>query len=811
MMKKKFFIEGMTCASCVSHVDKSVRNLVGVEEVNVSLMTNSMDVEFNDQCSEKQIIEAVKNAGYQAFLEKKAEKKDNSLIKLIISFILLMLLMYVSMGHMINLPLPPFLLGHENALAFSLVQLVLTLPILIIYRHFFVNGFKRLFKLAPNMDSLIAIGSSSALIYGVFSIVMIIIGLSNNDHDILKQYHDNLYFESAAMILVLVSFGKFLEKKSKNKTTLAIKQLMDLAPKKATLLVEDEERVIPLEDVKKGDILVIKKGEIVPVDGKIIFGNASIDQSNITGESIPVSKTIGERVFSSTIVSSGYLKMEAEKVGEDTSINNIIRLVKEASDSKAPISKLVDKVSFVFVPVVMLIALVTFIVHMIISKEFEPSFNYAISVLVVACPCALGLATPVAIMVGTGKGAQCGLLIKNAEILEKAQHIKTIVLDKTGTLTEGKPRVTDVIKYDDNLLTIAYSLENYSEHPLANSITSYCENKDIELLEVNEFHSLEGRGLTGQINGVKYYAGNLLLLKEKNLLTEEIESLYDKLSLESKTPLIFMSEDKVIGIIAVCDLLKPSSIQAVNDLTKLGVEIIMLTGDNKKIASMVAKEAMIDKVYAEVFPEDKQKIVNSLKKDEHHLVAMIGDGVNDALALSSADLGISLGGGSDIAKESADIVLLRNDLLDVKNIILLSKRVFLTIKVNLFWAFFYNCIGIVLATGILYQPLGLKLNPMLSSLMMSISSLFVVLNALTINLFKTEKEKIKMKEINLSIEGMMCNHCVNHVETALKAVGGVSKVEVSLQNKSAKVVCNDYVDEEALISAVEKAGYQCKK
>lgn len=809
-MKKTFYIEGMTCASCVNHVDKSVRKVKGVEDVNVSLLTNSMEVDYS--CDDKDIITAVDNAGYKAFLNKTKEKKDHSLRNLIIAFVFLILLMYVSMGHMVGLPLPPFLSGHENALYFSLAQLILTLPIVIIYHHFFVTGFKRLFKLSPNMDSLIAIGATASLVYGVFAIIMIGIGLANNNHELVMTYHESLYFESAAMILTLVSFGKYLENKSKKRTTLAITKLMDLAPKKATLFINNEEKVVPLEEVKKGDILVIKKGEQVPVDGKIIYGTASIDQSNITGESLPVVKNVNDRVFSSTIISSGYIKIEAEKVGEDTSIANIIRLVKEASDSKAPISKLVDKVSGIFVPVVIGISILTLIIHLIISKNFESSFNYAISVLVVACPCALGLATPVAIMVGTGKGAQCGLLIKNAEILEKAQYIKTIVLDKTGTLTEGKPKVTDVVSQDDNLLDIAYSLEYYSEHPLSNAITSYCESKNVKLLNVSNFTSLEGKGLKGMINEEYYSAGNLKLIKELKLDNEELIQLYDKLSFECKTPLIFTSSKKILGIIAVSDMLKSSSKEAIQELKKLGIETIMLTGDNKNIASLVAKQVGIDKVYAEVFPEDKQQVIKSLKKDSHHLVSMVGDGVNDALALTNADLGISIGGGSDIAKESSDIVLLRNDLEDVKNIILLSKRVFLTIKVNLFWAFFYNCIGIILATGLLEPWLHIKLNPMLSSLMMSISSVFVVVNALTINLLKIgKKENKKMKNIVLNVEGMMCNHCKKHVEDALKSVGGVTKVEVSLEKKNAIIECNDYVDVDTLIEAVNKEGYSCKK
>lgn len=814
-MKKVFDVKGMTCASCVSHVEKAVKDLNGINSVNVNLLSNRMEVDFDENnCSIDKIITSVKKAGYKASIKEKKEgkkEKDYDLIKLIVSFVFLILLMYVSMGHMINLPMPSFLSGHENSLNIALTQLFLTIPIMVIYYNYIVNGFKMLFKLSPNMNSLIALSAMSSLIYGLVTIFYIVNAMNNHDMESLAKYHNNLYFESAGMIFTLVSLGKYFEKKSKKKTTLALTKLMDLAPKTAVIEKDNLEKEVPLEEVKVNDIVVCRKGDSIPIDGKIVVGNASINQANITGESLPVSKQINDQVYASTIVTSGFIKIKANKVGEDTSISNIIRLVDEASSSKAPISKLVDKVSSYFVPIVMLISLLSFVVFkFILNYPFEEAFNFACSTLVVACPCALGLATPVAIMVGTGKGAECSLLISNAEVLEKAQYIKTVVLDKTGTLTMGKPQVTDVIKFDDKFDEIAHSLEYYSEHPLAEAINNYYLNKDVKLLNVDKFVSLEGKGLKGNINKETYYGGNLRLIRDLDLVDDKLENIVDKLSYENKTAMIFASSKKVLGIIAVTDLLKPSSIEAIAELKKMGIEVVMLTGDNKEVANNVAKQVGIDKVYSEVFPEDKQKLIQQLKKDKKHLVSMVGDGVNDSIALASSDLGISLGGGSDIAKEASDIVLLRNDLLDVKNVILLSKRVFFTIKLNLFWAFFYNCIGIILASGLLYPAFNLKLNPMISSLMMSISSVFVVCNSLTINLFKVERSKKKMKEITLNVEGMMCEHCVKHVKEALEGVNGVEKVEVSLKDKKAVIKCLDNVNKENLIKAVSEEGYSCK-
>lgn len=828
-MRKHFNIEGMTCAACQSHIDKAVNKLEGVNEVNVNLLANTMDVSFDDAlCDADKIMEAVSKAGYKAILPGQSNMKlevktiQQPLVKLLIALGFMLVLMYVSMGHMMHLPLPPFLDGSENALAFAFTQFLLTIPVCLLYKNYFINGFKRLFK-GPNMDSLIAIGATASLIYGVFAIYMIGYGLGHDQVEIIDTYRHNLYFESAVMILTLVSLGKYLEGLSKKKTTKAIEHLLDLAPKFATILVNNEEVEVMVEEVKKDDIVIVKKGETIPVDGKIIAGRASIEEANITGESLPVEKGIGSEVYSSTIISAGFIRMVATKVGEDSSIQTIIRLVEEASNSKAPISKLADKISGIFVPIIFTIALLVFIIFNFLDG-FELAFNFAISVLVIACPCALGLATPVAIMVGTGKGAENGLLIKNAEILEKAHLIKTVVLDKTGTITEGKPEVVSVdTNSEKRLLEIAYALENNSEHPLAASIIAYAKSKNINKLDCENFATIDGKGVKGQVAGINYYAGNLHYLADFNLDTEKTRLTFLDYSISGKTPLAFFTETEILGIIAVKDQVKESSRLAVKELEKLGVKVVMLTGDNEKTAQAVASECGIKQVVSEVLPKDKQDVIRSLKNDSKYLVAMVGDGVNDALALTTADLGIAIGAGSDVAVESADIVLVRNSLLDVCNVIALSKRVINTIKGNLFWAFFYNMIGVVLASGIFYHSLGIKLNPMMGALAMSMSSVFVVLNALTINLFKVKKyDLVKntidnkiieggediMREITINIEGMMCNHCVMHVRKALESLVGIGNVEVNLENKNAVVKIDNSIDVAKLIKAVEDAGYE---
>ena len=825
-MKLKFNVEGMTCASCQAHVSKAVEQLEGTSKVNVNLLKNTLDVEVDEaKCDALKIEDAVQKAGYKAYIpnaNKKTDKlieKNHDLAYLIFSLVDLLVIMYFSMGHMMwGWPVPKVFNMHTNPMGFSLVQFILVLPIIFLYRKYFINGFKKLIKLSPNMDTLIAIGATFSIAYGIYCLFMISMGYT--------EYHMYLYFEAAGMILTLVSLGKYLEKLSKRKTTTAIEKLMDLSPKEAVVLKDNIETKVKIEEVKLGDIVVVKKGDSVPVDGKIIEGNASIDQSNITGESIPVYKTANDDVYSSTIVTAGYIKVKATKVGEDTSIANIIKLVDEASNSKAPISKLADKISGVFVPVILAIALVTFIINLIVSKDFQIALNFAITVIVIACPCALGLATPVAIMVGTGKSAENGLLIKNAEILEKAHHIKTVVLDKTGTITEGKPRVTDFESFesDSDLLSVIYSLENMSEHPLALSMIEYAKENNANLLEVKEFKTTDGRGIEGIVNNSKYFIGNYKSVEELKLNTKELEDKVNNLSYQGKTPLLIIKDNKVVGLIAVKDEVKESSKQAISELRNKGIKVIMLTGDNRKTAEAIAKEVNVDEVISNVHPEDKQKVINSLKTNDKNLVAMVGDGVNDALALTSADLGIAIGGGSDIAIESADIVLLRNDLLDVLNVISLSKRVINTIKLSLFWAFFYNFVCVILSTGFLYYLTDKKfmMTPMIASVAMSISSVSVVLTSLTINFFKVKKaknsnnssvsikEKNKMQTKVIYVDGMMCNHCKAHVEEACKKVPGVSDAVVSLQDKNVTVTCEEKVTDEALKQSIKEAGYEAK-
>ena len=815
-MNKKYSVLGMSCAACQAHVQRAVSNLKGVKKVNVNLLSNSMIVDFDESLVNDSIIcKAVKNAGYSAKLFKQEkEKKDNSqLIKLIVSFVLLILVMYVSMGHMISLPLPAIM--HHNALVFALTQLVLIIPIVIMYFHYFVSGYKKLFKLSPSMDSLIAISATASLIYGVVAIVMIIIGMNTNNQELVNQYRSNLYFESAGMILTFVSFGKYLESISKRKTKKALEKLMDLAPKSARIIRDDKEIEVGIEDVKINDIVIVKQGDSIPVDGVIVDGACSINEANITGESVPVYKKKDDKVFSSTINVAGYIKIKALKVGEDTSIATIIKMVEEASNSKAPISKLADKIAGIFVPIVMGIALLSFIVTLLCKGGFELAFNFAISVLVIACPCALGLATPVAVMVGTGVGASNGLLIKDAEILEKTHLIKTVVLDKTGTITYGEPNVTDFINYGkEDVLSIVYSIENKSEHPLAKAIIDYAKKNDVQQVEIKDYKSVEGQGLQATYNDDIFMIGNKKNLKNVHV-EPEIEAKLEEFAREGKTPLVVVKNNELISIICLKDEIKPNSKLAVSELQKMGIKVVMLTGDNVATANKIASEVGITEVISEVMPIDKKDVISSLKKDNKRLVAMVGDGVNDALALTYADLGISLKGGSDIAKETSDIVLLRNDLLDVVNSIKLSKRVINTIKLNLFWAFFYNSVGIVLASGLLYPFFKIQLNPMFGSLAMSLSSVFVVTNALTINLFKIKRVENKGKEENkmeivLKVEGMMCAHCKAHVEGALLKIDGVKSAIASLEKNNVVVTLDKDIDKNILIHAIEEAGYKAK-
>lgn len=807
-MDKKYKIEGMTCSACQSHVQRAVEKINGIEKVNVNLLKNTMDVSYNaDLVNDKIIKDAVTNAGYKAISQEDSSpniQTTNSKGKtLIISSIFAILVFYLAMGPMLRIPIPSIFI--QNPLMLALTEFILTLPVIYLNKHYYINGYKRLIKLSPNMDSLIAIGSSASLIYGIFIIYKMAFLLGKNEA--ITDLSHSLYFDSASMILVLVSFGKYLESKSKKKTNDSIEKLMDLAPKTATIIIDNKELEIAVENVKLNDIIIVKKGDQIPVDGVIIEGCGSLDQSNITGESIPVFKDINDEVISSTILTNGFIKIKATKVGKDTTINTIINLVEEAANSKAPISKLADRISFFFVPIVISIALISFIIFTFL-EGFQFAFEIGVSVLVIACPCALGLATPVAIMVSTGTAARNGLLIKNAEILEKTHSIKTIILDKTGTITEGNPKVVDIINYSNvDILKIAYSLEIKSEHPLALAIVEVAKKEELLPYEVKNYTSLSGLGIEGTIEDKTYYIGNSKYISSKNISFNKNE--IDKLASKGKTPLLLADSNQLLGIITVKDNIKDDSKIAIANLKKEGLNVIMLTGDSEKVALAIANEVGIDHVISNVLPNQKQEIVKQYQSDNNH-VAMVGDGVNDAPALMSADIGIAIGNGADIAIDAADIILASNSLNDVWHAIKLSKKTINNIKGNLFWAFFYNAIGIVLASGILYYPFNIKLNPMIGALAMSFSSVFVVTNALRLNTFNTKNkkgEKKKMEKFTINVEGMMCKHCQARVEKVLKEIPGVENVVVSLEDKNA-VVEGTNITKNQLVTAIIDAGYE---
>ena len=846
-MKEKYDVTGMTCSACSSRVEKCVANLDGVKEVSVNLLTNSMQVEYDEQnLSSHKIIEEVKKAGYGASLSgaenqasaKSDQPKENPIeiqmhqmkMRTIWSFVFLIPLMYVSMGHMIGLPLPGFLAGTENAVGFALTQFLLCIPVIVINRAYYTKGFSTLLHRAPNMDTLIALGSAASLIYGIFAIYRMGYGLGVQNMALVHQYLHDLYFESAVMILALINVGKYLEARSKGKTSEAITKLMDLAPKTAVVERQGKTIEIPIEQVVKGDLVVVKPGESVPVDGMILEGITSIDESAITGESIPVEKQPGDTVIAATINKAGYIKAQATKVGDDTTFSQIIRLVEDASASKAPIAKIADRIAGVFVPIVITIAVVTAIVWIIAGASFEFALSCAISVLVISCPCALGLATPVAIMVGTGKGAENGILIKSGEALEITHSIHSIVLDKTGTITQGKPAVTDISAEEigeRELLRIAASLEVKSEHPLAEAIMDKAREQGIEPIPTQDFQAVPGKGIRARIDGAMCYAGNQKLMEEEGVEYSAALPAVNRMAEEGKTPLLFAKEKKFIGMIGAADVVKPTSKRAIDELKHLGIEVIMLTGDNERTAHAIQKQLDIDTVIAEVLPQDKEREVSKLQQ-AGKTVAMVGDGVNDAPALARADVGIAIGAGTDVAIESADVVLMKNDLLDVVTAIKLSKAVIKNIKENLFWAFFYNACGIPLAAGVFYQALGWKLSPMFGAAAMSLSSFFVVSNALRLRFFhvlkknkeeekeesiieEAEKKKEQIKEEKpmktMKIEGMMCPHCQAAVTKALNALDGV-KAEVNLEEKTASIQAENTVSDDMLKKAVEDAGYE---
>lgn len=859
MKKQKFDVTGMTCSACSSRVEKSVAKLPGIEEVTVNLLTNSMQVNFQEeQLSEEEIIAAVVSAGYGAAVKREGQqegslatqqvkKNDNRQsaveagnfkVRLWVSFGFLIPLMYLSMGHMAGLPLPEFLNGHGNAVSFAFSQFLLCLPILYVNRNFFIKGFQTLAHLSPNMDSLVALGSLAALLYGIFAIYRMSYGLGNQDMDLVAKYHMDLYFESAAMILSLITLGKYLEARSKGKTSEALRKMMDLVPKTALVERDGQEVEVPVEAVLAGETVLVKPGSRIPVDGVILEGTTSVDEAAITGESIPVEKAKGDQVIGATINKGGFVKMQATKVGEDTTFAKIIALVEEASATKAPIAKLADKIAGVFVPIIMGIAVLTFVVWMLFGAGFEFALSSAITVLVIACPCSLGLATPVAIMVGTGKGAENGILIKSGEALEQAHHIDCVVLDKTGTITEGKPVVTDLlpVKMDEReLISIAAGLEKKSEHPLAEAVLQYAKENQISAKEAKDFQAIAGMGIEAHIDGVRYLAGNQKYFEKERISYKAQRDKIEKLAMEGKTPLLFAREKEYIGLIAVADVVKASSVEAIEKLHGLGLQVIMLTGDNKRTAEGIGKNLALDYIIADVLPQDKERVISQLQA-EGKKVAMVGDGINDAPALVRADVGIAIGAGTDVAMESADIVLMHNDLRDVATAIRLSKSVIRNIKENLFWAFFYNCLGVPVAAGVFYNWLGWRLSPMLGAAAMSFSSIFVVTNALRLRRFRAEnktvsKEQIEevkpsandgftvkqptnqmnnqeeKKMITLKIEGMMCQMCVKHVKEALEKLEQVQAI-VDLDKKTATVQKPDSVSSEDCKKAVEEAGYQ---
>ncbi len=818
---KSYNVTGMSCAACSARVEGAVAKLSGVTSCSVNLLTNSMNVEGD--IADSEIISAVEKAGYGASLKGEPSKKDNNnlqnsgirpvTVRLVASIVLLVPLMYISMGHvMFGAPLPEFL--SRNPLSIALIQCVLTAVIMVINQKFFISGAKGVINLSPNMDTLVSLGSLASFIYSLVIIfIMSDIQLSGGD---ATHYLHSLYFESAAMILALITVGKMLEERAKGKTTDAIKSLIKLSPKLATVKRDGEEILIPAEDMRLGDIFIVKPGESIPADGRVIFGESSIIEAALTGESIPADKTVGDRVLAATVNTSGYLECEATGVGSETAISRVIKMVEDATATKAPIAKVADRVSGVFVPVVMGISLITLILWWIIGGEFGYALGRAVSVLVISCPCALGLATPVAIMVGSGVGAKRGILFKTAEALELSGRADIILLDKTGTITEGKPRVVDVIPTGapkDALLSVAYSVESNSEHPLARAIVNYCESHT-EKLTVTDFKALSGSGVSAMLDGEEIFGGSFDFASRKVEITDEAREHYLRLTEDGKTPMFFIRDKKLLGIIAVADTVREDSRKSIEEMKKMGMRVVMLTGDNSRTANAIGRVSGVSEVIAGVLPDGKAEVVSNLRREGR--VIMVGDGINDAPALSTADVGMAIGGGTDIAIESADVVLMRDSLYDAVTAIRLGKKVLKNIRENLFWAFIYNCIGIPLAAGLF----GLTLSPMFGAAAMSISSFTVVVNALRLNRFNPKytnessendipKGEDKRMNVTMKIEGMMCPHCEARVKNTLLGLSGVEAADVSHKSGEAIVTFDgDKVTGEALAAAVSAQGYE---
>lgn len=829
---KQYNVTGMSCASCVARVEKAVNKVDGVTSCSVNLLTNSMSVDGDVKSSD--VISAVEKAGYGASLKGNSYKENKSndeplkdtetpklKKRLFSSLVFLILLMYISMGHMMwGFPLPSIL--ANNHIAMGLIQLLLTGIIMVINQKFFVSGFKALIHRSPNMDTLVALGAGASFIYSVYALFAMTNAQVNNDMSLVMKYMDEFYFESAGMILTLITLGKMLESYSKGKTTNAIKGLMNLAPKKATILVDNVEKVVPVEEVKIGDIFVAKPGENIPVDGVVIEGESAVNESALTGESIPVDKSVGDNVSGATVNQSGFIKCKATKVGEDTTLSQIIKMVSDASATKAPIAKVADKVSGVFVPVVISIAVVTIIVWLLCGATFGNALVRGISVLVISCPCALGLATPVAIMVGNGVGAKNGILFKNATSLETTGKVSYVLLDKTGTITNGTPVVTDIIPSEnyteDNLLSYASSLESKSEHPLAKAVVQKAIDSSIKTLDTTDFKSLTGNGVSAKINGKTIVGGSVKHISSIANIDENIIKKADDLATKGKTPLLFVMDNQLLGIIAVADVVKSDSPKAIKELQNMGIKVVMVTGDNEKTAQAIAKESGVDEVIAGVLPDGKEKVVTQYK--QKGMVAMVGDGINDAPALTRADIGIAIGAGTDVAIDSADIVLMKSKLTDVSGAIRLSRGTLRNIHENLFWAFIYNVIGIPLAAGVWIPIFGWTLSPMFGAAAMSLSSFCVVTNALRLNFLnirsskrdrkiknKTNKKEKNTMTTTLKINGMMCPHCEATVKTALESIDGVTSAEVSHESGTAVVTLSKEVSDDVLKKAVVDKGY----
>jgi len=851
MTKENFDVTGMSCSACSARVEKAVGKIVGAENVSVNLLTNSMQVKFDEsKISVAQIVDAVINAGYGASPksirneelgirnERTIDKEISSMrTRLTWSIIFLLPTVYIAMHNMLPVPVPQIISdlfdGRANAVTFAFAQFLLILPIMYLNRKYYVNGFKTLLAGAPNMDSLVGMGSMAAAMFGAFALFRIGQGLGAGDFQLVDEYSRNLYFESAGMIVTLITVGKYFEARAKGKTSQAVEKLMNLAPKQATVLRGGQEITIAVEELVIGDEILVKPGESFAADGIILDGATTVDESAITGESLPVEKAIGGRVTSGTLNKSGFVRFRAAKVGGETTISKIISLVEEASASKAPIAKIADKIAGIFVPAVIIIALIAGSCWLISGASVEFAFSIAVSILVISCPCALGLATPVAIMVGTGKGAENGILIKSGEALETAHNIDTVVLDKTGTLTEGKPFVTDILTCaadEKYLLEIAAALERGSEHPLAEAVVKYSSEQKITPRSAEDFKAIFGKGVRAKVDGVECFAGNEKFLTELGFNLDSLSEKLSALASEGKTPIIFARDKKILGVIAAADVEKKTSAQAVAEFKNLGVNVIMLTGDNVQTAQAIAKRLGIEKIIAGVLPENKAQEVAKLQA-QGKKVAMIGDGINDAPALAKADLGIAIGAGTDVAIESAGAVLVRNDLLDAVSAIKLSRAVMTNIKQNLFWAFFYNVICIPLAAGLFYPAFGIKLSPMIGAAAMSMSSVCVVLNALRLRYFKVERtttfevvpQSVNVRVENLDVEitkeektmqktfkvdGMMCKHCQKHVHDALAKMDGVTAVEVSLENNSATVTTTKEISLDDFAKVIDDAGYE---